>query len=164
MDFQSIINNKIYEINELKKVINSWRLKNDKIVFTNGCFDILHLGHIHILSKSRTFGHKLIVGLNSNKSIKKLNKGKNRPINDEKSRAIILSSLIFVDAVVIFDEETPLNIIKLIRPDVLIKGGDYKINEIVGADFVLQNGGKVYTVDLLNGYSTSIIERKIKNG
>ncbi len=133
-----------------------------KVVFTNGCFDILHAGHIEILKKAKEKGDILIVGLNSDKSIKKI-KGRKRPIMDEKDRALILDSIKFVDYVVLFDEETPYNLIKEIKPDVLVKGSDYKINEVVGADIVIKNGGEVFLVPLLKGKSTSkIIEEVLK--
>tara|TARA_X000000950_G_C13880232_1_gene646579 strand:- start:1001 stop:1417 length:417 start_codon:yes stop_codon:yes gene_type:complete len=132
--------------------------KKSKIVFTNGCFDILHAGHVHLLKYSKTLGEKLIVGLNSDKSIKKLKKGKNRPINNQKHRKLILESLRFVDQVIIFNEETPLKIIKKIKPDILVKGSDYNLNNIVGLEEVLKNGGKVKIFKKkINFSSTKII-------
>ena len=135
-------------------------LKNKKIVFTNGCFDIIHQGHINYLAKAADFGDVLIIGLNSDSSIKKL-KGETRPIQDEKSRALILSAFQFVDFVVVFDEETPYNLISKIQPDFLIKGGDYKIDEIVGADIVKQKGGKVITIPFVDGFSSSNIIKSL---
>ncbi len=141
--------------------IEQWHQGGKKIVFTNGCFDILHLGHVDYLEKARSLGDKLVVGLNTDASIK-INKGKNRPIVNEKSRARVISSLFFVDAVILFDEETPIELIKRVKPHVLVKGDDYDIGNIVGADFVMENGGSVETVPLVKGYSTTSIIEKIK--
>lgn len=158
----SFIKNKIYDRTALQFAINRWRLKNDKIVFTNGCFDILHLGHIDYLSKAADCGSRLIIGVNTDASVKVLGKGSSRPIQDENSRLSILAALGFVDAVILFDEPTPLQLIELIKPDVLVKGADYTIDKVVGADFVIKNGGKVELIDYLQGYSTTAIEKKIK--
>ncbi len=136
------------------KKLGLWRFKERKIIFTNGCFDILHRGHVHLLSKAADLGEILVVGLNSDSSVRNL-KGIHRPLQDEKTRAEVLASLFYVNAVVLFDEETPLELIKMISPDVLVKGGDYKIETIIGADWVMQNGGKVEIIPLLEGYSTS---------
>lgn len=136
------------------------RLKSKTIAFTNGVFDILHEGHISILSEAASFADILIVGINSDASVKKL-KGENRPVNSEDSRALIIASLIMVDAVVIFDEETPIEIIKLIQPDVLVKGGDYTMDTIVGAKEVLDNGGRVEIIPLREGFSTTKIMNRI---
>jgi len=156
-----IIQNKIFSSRKLKSQLNIWRFKERKIVFTNGCFDLLHFGHIDYLSKASDFGDILIIGLNTDKSVRKI-KGSNRPITDENSRASILASLFFVDAIVLFEEETPWNLINVIKPDVLIKSGDYKVEDIVGYDIVRAKGGKIITIDFLPGYSTTIIENKIK--
>ncbi len=156
-----ITGNKIYTKEVLSKRIAVWRFLGRKIVFTNGCFDILHLGHIDYLSKASDLGNVLIIGLNSDMSVKKI-KGKSRPVNDENSRKMILASLSFVDAVILFDEETPYELIKFINPDVLVKGSDYKPDDIVGADIIKANGGKIITIDLVPGYSTSAIEKRIK--
>jgi rfaE bifunctional protein nucleotidyltransferase chain/domain len=156
------IKNKICTQADLKSVLNVWRLLEKKIVFTNGCFDLLHLGHIDYLSKSADMGNKLVIGLNSDSSVSAL-KGPGRPISDQISRAVILASFSFVDAVVLFDEPTPIQLIELIRPDILVKGADYTIDKIVGADIVSQYGGLVSTIEYLNGYSTSLIEKKIKS-
>jgi D-beta-D-heptose 7-phosphate kinase/D-beta-D-heptose 1-phosphate adenosyltransferase len=129
---------------------------DDKIVFTNGCFDILHPGHIRLLASCNDFGNRLIVGLNSDTSVKRL-KGENRPVNNQQSRATVLASTQFVDAIVIFEEDTPLQLIEAIKPDVLVKGGDWKKGDIVGADFVESCGGEVKTVPYLNGHSTTQI-------
>ena len=155
------IHEKIFNQDQLRSHLNMWRFLENKIVFTNGCFDIIHLGHIDYLAKAADLGDKLIVGLNSDKSTRSL-KGLNRPITDESSRSIILASFSFVDAVVLFDEETPLKLIKTVMPDILVKGADYSIDQIVGADIVVQNGGRVQTLNYLPGYSTTLIEQKIK--
>jgi rfaE bifunctional protein nucleotidyltransferase chain/domain len=140
-----------------------WRLKSKTIAFTNGVFDILHQGHIAVLAKAASFADILIVGINSDSSVKKL-KGDSRPINNQQSRALVLASLIMVDAVVIFDEETPLELIKKIQPDVLVKGGDYTLDTIVGAKEVMANGGKVEIFPIEEGFSTTGIIEKIMNG
>jgi len=140
-----------------------WRLKSKTIAFTNGVFDILHQGHIAVLAKAASFADILIVGINSDSSVKKL-KGDSRPINNQQSRALVLASLIMVDAVVIFDEETPLELIKKIQPDVLVKGGDYTLDSIVGAKEVMANGGKVEIFPIEEGFSTTGIIEKIMNG
>ncbi len=141
-------------------LIKQWKKEKKKIVFTNGCFDIMHLGHVDYLSKAKDLGDVLIVGLNSDCSVKKL-KGENRPICDQKSRMHLLASLFFVDAVVIFEEETPLKLIQEIVPDILVKGGDYKAEDVVGYNIVKENGGKIVILELIKGYSTSSIEQKI---
>jgi len=143
---------------ELKK----WKSQNETIVFTNGCFDIIHHGHIDSLIKSAKLGTRLIVGLNSDESVELL-KGKGRPILTVKSRAAVLAAFSFVDAVIVFHEETPAELIAQILPDVLVKGKEYAIHEIAGHDTVLENGGKVKTLDLVSGISTSDIINKIKN-
>ena len=155
--------NKVYDLASLKRLVAGWKLKGNKIVFTNGCFDLLHLGHIDYLEKAASKGHKLIIGVNTDASVSKL-KGLHRPIKDEISRATILAALGFVDAVILFKEETPFDLIAEIKPNVLVKGADYKIEDIVGADIVLNSGGKVETIEYLNGYSTSLIEKKIAIG
>lgn len=156
------VESKILSAEGLQKMLNIWRLKNQKIVFTNGCFDLLHLGHIDYLSKAADLGNKLVIGLNSDTSTANL-KGPNRPITNQKSRASLLASLFFVDAVVLFDELTPLDLIISVKPDVLVKGADYTINRIVGAESVLENGGEVKTIAYIDGYSTTAIEAKIRN-
>ena len=143
-------------------VLDKWR-KTHTIVFTNGCFDILHLGHIDYLTKAAQLGTRLIVGLNSDKSVKEL-KGSGRPIQCEQSRASVLAALECVHAVVLFDETTPLNLIREIAPNTLVKGADYAIDEIVGGDIVINNGGTVKTIPFLQGYSTTNIIDKIQNG
>ena len=157
-----IFKSKIYTKETIVKEVNLWRLKSNKIVFTNGCFDIVHLGHIDYLSKAADLGHMLIVAINSDASVKRLGKGNNRPIQDERSRSIIIAALHAVAAVVVFDEDTPYELIKLIQPDVLVKGADYKIEQIAGHDIVLARRGEVKLIDFLEGYSTSAIEKKIR--
>ena len=154
--------NKILTLEKLKVQINNWKKQDLTIVFTNGCFDLIHLGHVDYLAKARNFGDKLIIGLNTDQSIKKI-KGPKRPILDEVARARILSSFEFVDAVTLFSDETPLNLIKEIKPDILVKGNDYNPENIVGAEIVKSYDGKVITVELIPGYSTSEIIKKIKN-
>ena len=156
------INNKIFDLQLLMKKIEKWRSENKKIVFTNGCFDLIHLGHIEILARSADYGDKLIIGVNSDLSIKKL-KGENRPIIEESSRIRQLSALEFVDAVVLFDEETPIKLIESIKPNVITKGGDYKAKNVVGNEVVSQKNGEVVIIPLTRGYSTTSILNKIKN-
>ena len=161
MNSRDIIQDKIFDANSLGRKLNLWRFKGQRIVFTNGCFDILHKGHIHLLTKASEFGDVLIVGLNSDVSVRNL-KGINRPLQDETTRCHLLASLFYVNAVIKFDEDTPAELIKLVSPDVLVKGGDYTIDNIVGADWVIQHGGIVEVVSLLDGYSTSNIEDKMR--
>jgi D-glycero-beta-D-manno-heptose 1-phosphate adenylyltransferase len=161
MTHLDIINKKIFtSVSEFEKTLNYYRFKNLTKVFTNGCFDLMHLGHIDYLSKAADLGNILIVGLNSDNSVNKI-KGQNRPIMDIHSRSMVLASLSFVSAVIIFEEETPLDLIKFIKPDILVKGKDYTVENIAGADFVIENGGKVVLIDLIEGYSTTSIEKKI---
>ncbi len=158
-----IIQSKILSGDSLQKALNTWRFYERKIVFTNGCFDLLHYGHVEYLSKAKDLGDVLIVGLNTDSSVKKL-KGEHRPLQNETSRAIILASLQFVDAVVLFEEDTPYNLISHIRPNILVKGSDYKPEQIVGFDILQTYNGEVKTIDFVPGYSTSAIEEKIKKG
>ena len=155
------INSKIFSLDDLKNQVNAWKQAGEEVVFTNGCFDIIHRGHIEVLAQTADLGDRLIIGLNSDTSIQKL-KGKNRPIIEEQSRAILLASLEFVDAVVIFSEDTPLKLISALLPDVLAKGGDYEIETIVGHEIVQQNGGKVKLVAFVDGISSTTIIDKIK--
>jgi rfaE bifunctional protein nucleotidyltransferase chain/domain len=161
MNKLDLLKSKILTLGQVIPLLNIWRFQDKKIVFTNGCFDLLHLGHVDYLAKAADLGHKLIVGLNSDRSVSGL-KGIGRPITNEESRAGILAALFFVDAVILFDEQTPVNLITTLRPDVLVKGADYSIDQIVGSDIVLQNGGEVKTIAYLPGYSTTAIEEKIK--
>ncbi|MCK9302507.1 MAG: D-glycero-beta-D-manno-heptose 1-phosphate adenylyltransferase [Bacteroidales bacterium] len=149
--------NKIFVSNELPSIASG-----KKLVFTNGCFDIIHAGHTDYLYKARLLGDILVVGLNSDASVKRL-KGDGRPINDQLSRASVLAAMSFVDYVIIFDENTPLNLIKALKPNVLVKGGDYIADNIVGADFVKSYGGIIEIIPFLEGYSTSSIINKIRN-
>jgi D-glycero-beta-D-manno-heptose 1-phosphate adenylyltransferase len=160
MEMLDLISQKFFTRESISKQCAVWRFKENKIVFTNGCFDILHLGHIEYLAKAADLGGVLLIGLNSDVSVKKI-KGTHRPINDEHSRAMVLASLSFVDAIVLFDEETPYELIKLIQPDILVKGNDYKVEEIAGHDIVLAHGGEIITIELTEGYSTSKIEERI---
>lgn len=157
-----LIQKKILDQSTLAHQLGIWRFMDKKIVFTNGCFDILHLGHIDYLCKAAELGDVLIVGLNSSNSVSRI-KGPHRPINDELQRSMIIASLHFVNNVILFNHETPYELIKIIQPDVLVKGADYKPEDIVGADIVKQKGGKILTLDYLPGYSTTLIEQKIRN-
>lgn len=161
MKSTEFIPTKIYTRKELAIQIIRWRLKNKKIVFTNGVFDIVHEGHISSLSESASFGDILIVAVNSDASVKRL-KGPARPVNVEQSRALVLASLVMTDAIVIFEEDTPRELITLLMPDVLVKGGDYKIDEIAGAKEVLEHGGEVRLSAIIPGISTTEIIRKMK--
>jgi len=162
MSHLNTIQGKIFSLDELKTQVDSWKESGEKIVFTNGCFDIVHKGHIEVLAHTADLGDKLIIGLNSDRSITKL-KGKNRPILNEKSRALLLASLRFVDAIVLFSEETPINLISILLPNVLAKGGDYDINTIVGHKVVRNNGGEVILVPFVDGFSSTNIIERIKN-
>ena len=156
------IQNKILTLTELQKKMTQWRVLTKSVAFTNGCFDILHAGHISSLIEAARHADFLVVGLNSDVSVKKL-KGENRPTNDEQARALLLASLSMIDAVVIFSEDTPLELIKTIKPDILVKGGDYKIEDIVGAKEVLSCGGKVIINPIIPGFSTTAIINKFQN-
>ena len=154
---------KLFTFRELKEHIKTLKAEGKKIIFTNGCFDILHPGHIRYLSASKALGDYLIVAINSDQSVRAI-KGQLRPIMSEKDRAELLSSLYFVDAVIIFDEEDPLRLIKELVPDILVKGGDWEENKIIGADYVKRAGGKVVRIPYINGYSTTRILNRIKGG
>jgi rfaE bifunctional protein nucleotidyltransferase chain/domain len=162
---------KIFTKETLLKPLIVWRFKGDKIVFTNGCFDILHRGHIDYLAKASDLGGQFIVGINSDASVRRQGKGSSRPLQDEMTRAMILASLHFVNGVIIFDEDTPEELIKFVNPEILVKGADYDVNEkdklskkyIVGSDHVKANGGDVRTIEFLEGFSTTAIEMKIKS-
>jgi len=167
MKKNDFIQSKIFNFNnsddrtKITHLISFLRFKEQKIIFTNGCFDIMHLGHIDYLSKAADLGNHLIIGLNSDTSIKKI-KGNNRPILPEQTRAAIIASLFFVQTVILFDNETPFELINFIQPNVLVKGSDYKPDEIVGNDIVSKNGGEIVTIDFLDGHSTTSIIHKIK--
>lgn len=154
MNYFKKICNKIIDKEGFEKWLDVCRKNGKKIVFTNGCFDILHRGHVEYLSKAAAFGDVMVVGLNTDASVKRL-KGPSRPVNDEYARAFVLAGLEFVSAVVLFDEDTPYNLIKKVQPDFLVKGSDYKPENIVGYDIVTARGGKVVTVDLVEGFSTT---------
>ncbi|GAA4452039.1 D-glycero-beta-D-manno-heptose 1-phosphate adenylyltransferase [Nibrella saemangeumensis] len=151
---------KILTREEAVQLAVQWRTEGQRVVFTNGCFDIVHLGHIDYLEKARNLGDKLILGLNTDASVSRL-KGPLRPVVNEYARARLMAALAFVDAVTLFDEPTPLELIRAVRPDILVKGDDYTAENIVGADFVIQQGGSVQTVPLVKGYSTSSLIEKI---
>lgn len=158
---KATLQSKIYNsLEDFEQQLENWKNSNQKIVFTNGCFDIMHLGHVDYLSKAADLGTKLVIGLNSDDSTTRL-KGPTRPINDQQSRSCILAAFFFVDAIVLFDDETPLRLIKAILPNVLVKGADYEIANIVGAEEVLANNGEVKTIAFIEGYSTSAIEQRI---
>jgi len=161
MSYLDIINKKIFTAENIQRLLAYWRFKNRTIVFTNGCFDIIHLGHISYLAQAADLGNELIIGLNSDNSVKRL-KGTARPLNDQLTSQNILASLSFVSAVIVFDDDTPANLIKFIKPDILVKGADYKPENIAGYDFVTSYGGKVVCIDLVEGYSSSNIIDKIR--
>lgn len=161
MKQSSKINEKIFTSHLLLAQIKWWRLINKTVAFTNGVFDILHEGHIKVLMQAASFADVLIVGVNSDGSVKRL-KGSNRPVNNQQSRALLLASLVMVDAVTIFEEDNPLELIKNILPDVLIKGGDYNSNTIIGATEVISNGGKIEIIPLEEGFSTTGIIEKLR--
>jgi rfaE bifunctional protein nucleotidyltransferase chain/domain len=160
MDKLQVLRNKIFTLDDLLRRAHTWRFANNTIVFTNGCFDIIHRGHIEYLAQAASLGNRLIVGLNSDSSVAKL-KGPNRPVTDEQSRAEVLAAFGFVDAVILFTEETPINLITTIKPDFLVKGGDYTPDTIVGADVVRNNGGSVQVIPFVTGFSSSSIINKI---
>ena len=152
---------KIYSLASIIEKANQWKKEGKKIVFTNGVFDLLHKGHIFSLTQAAKEGDVLVIGLNSDGSVRRL-KGDSRPINDQDSRALLLAALFMVDAVVIFDEDTPLKLITSILPGVLVKGGDYTVDEIAGAKEVIANGGKIVINPILDGFSTTAIIKAIK--
>lgn len=153
---------KIYELTELARVVSGWRIKGDTISFTNGVFDLLHPGHIFSLSQAAAEGSRLIVAINSDASVKRL-KGPSRPIHPEQARALVMASLVMVDAVVIFEEDTPLRVITTLMPDVLVKGGDYTVEQIAGAREVIAGGGRVVINPLIEGISTTGIINRMKD-
>ena len=153
---------KIFNIKDLSQMLKEWRSDGNKIIFTNGCFDLIHLGHLEILARSADLGDKLIVGINSDMSIKKI-KGNSRPIIQEDSRAKQLAAIEFVDAVILFNEDTPYDLINFINPDIITKGGDYKKNDVIGNELMNKKAGKVVIIPLTQGFSTTSILEKIKN-
>ncbi len=156
------IKNKICTPAQLEEKIREWRKEKCKIVFTNGCFDIIHLGHIDYLARAADFGNKFVIGLNTDSSVSRI-KGPTRPINDERSRSMVMAALVFVSAITFFDDSTPYELIKLVQPDILVKGADYKAEDIVGYDIVMARGGSVETIPLVSGYSTTNIESRIRS-
>lgn len=161
MKATNAIPNKIFTLENLKKQVAAWRVNNKTIAFSNGCFDILHEGHIFSLNQAASEADILIIGVNSDLSVKRL-KGPERPINNEISRSIMLSNLAVVDAVVVFEEDTPLTLIQSLMPDVIVKGGDYSIDQIVGSKEVIANGGRVVINPIVEGFSTTGIIAQIK--
>ncbi len=162
MSFHKKLSEKLVAKDKLQDLLNSWNAENKQIVFTNGCFDILHRGHVEYLSHARDLGDKLILGLNTDASVKRLGKSPERPINSQETRATILAGLECIDAIVLFDEDTPLELITFVQPDVLVKGNDYKAEDIVGYDAVVAKGGKVMTIQLVDGFSTTKLIEKMK--
>jgi rfaE bifunctional protein nucleotidyltransferase chain/domain len=160
--FHQKLIDKIHSKDSLKNVLFQWNLDKQKIVFTNGCFDILHRGHVEYLCKARDLGDKLILGLNTDESVKRLGKSPERPINNQETRAIILAALECIDAIVLFNEDTPLELIQFVQPDILVKGSDYKPEDIVGYNIVKAKGGIVATVQLVDGFSTTKLIEKLK--
>jgi rfaE bifunctional protein nucleotidyltransferase chain/domain len=168
MDRLDYITEKIVSVEEAKRRISMWHMKNDVVCFTNGCFDILHLGHITYLAKAASLGKRLIVAVNSDDSVRLLNKAPNRPINNEQARMMVIAAMGCVDLVVVFNEQTPFELINELLPDILIKGADYDVEEtdknnpkyIIGSDVVKANGGKVETISFVEGYSTTAILSK----
>ena len=163
MSFHKKLSQKIVSKDKLNTLLQEWNKHSQQIVFTNGCFDILHRGHVEYLCHARDLGDKLILGLNTDASVKRLGKSPERPINTEETRAIILSALECVDAVILFDEDTPFELIEFVQPDVLVKGNDYKVEDIVGYDVVIAKGGKVITIELVDGFSTTKLIEKMKS-
>lgn len=162
MNWTDKIHNKIRKPEEAAKWIKEWQTKGDKVVFTNGCFDIIHKGHIDYLAAAASLGQRMIIGLNTDQSVQKL-KGKGRPVNNNEARALMLAALHFTDIITFFSESTPYNLIKTVQPDILVKGSDYVAEDIVGYDIVTQRGGEVLTVNLTDGYSTTKLIQRIKN-
>ena len=152
---------KISELTSLKTLVDQWKSEGKKVVFTNGVFDLVHIGHLSYLSKAAELGDKLIIGLNADSSVRRI-KGDGRPINDQNSRAALLAALFFIDAVVVFEEDTPQNLIATLLPDILVKGADYSVENIVGASEVIKNGGEVKTIQFVDGYSSTSIIQKIR--
>ncbi|MDB5141255.1 MAG: D-glycero-beta-D-manno-heptose 1-phosphate adenylyltransferase [Mucilaginibacter sp.] len=160
-DIERTLLNKISDLVSLKNLVVQWQSDGKKVVFTNGVFDLLHIGHITYMAQAAELGDKLIIGLNSDSSVKRI-KGDDRPVNDQNSRAALLAALFFVDGITIFEEDTPFNIITALLPDILVKGADYSVDNIVGAKEVIGNGGEVKTINFVEGYSSTSIINKIK--
>ena len=147
---------KIVDMTTLQSRLHHWRAVGGTVVFTNGCFDILHPGHVELLAQCRNLGDHVVLGLNSDASVRRL-KGTDRPVNDQLSRAVVLAGLSFVDAIIVFEEDTPLELITQVKPDILVKGGDYQASEIVGSELVKNYGGEVKIIPLVEGFSTTAI-------
>ena len=162
MGYHKKLSEKLVTKDKLKTLLEEWNSQNQKIVFTNGCFDILHRGHVEYLSHAKDLGDILILGLNTDASVKRLGKSPERPINSEDTRATILAGLECVDAIILFNEDTPYELIKFVQPDVLVKGNDYRAEDIVGYDVVTAKGGKVITIQLVDGFSTTKLIEKMK--
>jgi D-glycero-beta-D-manno-heptose 1-phosphate adenylyltransferase len=163
MSYYNNLARKFHTKDSLKDLLGHWNSENKKIVFTNGCFDILHRGHVEYLCHARDLGDKLVLGLNTDSSVKRLGKSPERPINSQDTRAIILAALECVDAIILFDEDTPLELITFVQPDVLAKGNDYKAEDIVGYDVVKAKGGDVLTIKLVDGFSTTTLIEKMRS-
>ncbi len=155
---------RILDLVNMQRMANIWRMKGDRIVFTNGCFDILHRGHVEYLEEAATLGDRLVIGLNSDESVRRQGKGPDRPLNDQDSRAKVLAALRAVDAVVIFEEDTPLELVQAIGPDILVKGGDWTEDRIVGAEYVRSYGGLVRSLKLVEGFSTTALIERVRHG
>lgn len=162
LNLEKTLLKKIMDLHTLKQRMAEWRFEDKKVVFTNGVFDLLHIGHITYMAKAAELGDKLVIGLNADSSVKRL-KGESRPVNDQNNRAALLAALFFVDALIVFEEDTPRNLIATILPDILVKGADYTIDNIAGAKEVIANGGQVKTIDFVEGYSSTSIIQKIRN-
>jgi len=160
-DLEKTLLSKISDLQSLKTSITQWQSEGKKVVFSNGVFDLLHIGHITYMAKAAELGDKLVIGLNSDSSVKRI-KGEDRPVNDQNSRAALLAALFFVDGIVVFEEDTPINVITTLMPDILVKGADYSIENIVGAKEVMASGGEVKTIDFVEGYSSTSIIKKIR--
>jgi rfaE bifunctional protein nucleotidyltransferase chain/domain len=161
-DIEKTLLNKILDLASLKSKVTSWQSEGKKVVFTNGVFDLLHIGHITYMAKAAELGDKLIIGLNSDASVKRI-KGESRPVNDQNNRTGLLAALFFVDAITVFEEDTPFNLITALMPNILVKGADYSIENIVGAKEVIANGGEVKTINFVEGYSSTSIIQKIRD-
>ena len=160
-DIEKTLLDKICDLSAMKARVAAWKKEGKRVVFTNGVFDLLHIGHITYMAKAADLGDKLIIGLNSDTSVKRI-KGDDRPVNDQNSRAALLAALFFVDALIVFEEDTPINLITALMPDILVKGADYSIDNIIGAKEVMANGGEVKTIDFVEGYSSTSIIQKIR--
>jgi rfaE bifunctional protein nucleotidyltransferase chain/domain len=160
-DIEKTLLDKICDISAMKGRVSAWKKEGKKVVFSNGVFDLLHIGHITYMAKASELGDKLIIGLNSDSSVKRI-KGDDRPVNDQNSRAAILAALFFVDGIILFEQDTPLNLISALLPDILVKGADYAVENIVGAREVIANGGEVKTINFVEGYSSTSIIQKIR--